>query len=204
MEKERKNKKIILVVLLITIIGLSIGFAAFASTLTMQTSATVTPNPDSFKVVFSSSNTEVAEGTPILDGTYATGGTFEKNATTITGLKANFTAPGQTATWKVYTFNDGEYDAFLNNVTLGEITCTAKNGTSQSSAIEASQGISVKVTVGGTEYSTSNTDISSHKLAMGTGEEVLITLTYAEGSARADGDFDITIGDITLIYNSVD
>ena len=51
MEKERKNKKIILIILLIAILLLSIGFAAFNAHLKIQSSATVSPDPESFKVV---------------------------------------------------------------------------------------------------------------------------------------------------------
>ena len=54
MEKERKHNKAILILLLILILGLSIGFAAFASRLKIQSSATVSPDANSFKVAFSS------------------------------------------------------------------------------------------------------------------------------------------------------
>ena len=54
MEKERKHNKLILIILLILILGLSIGFAAFTSKLKIQSTATVSPDANSFKVVYSS------------------------------------------------------------------------------------------------------------------------------------------------------
>ncbi len=203
MEKERKKKKVILVILLIAIIALSLGFAAFTSQLKIQSSATVSPDPSAFKVVFSSSATESLEGSPVYGGT-ASGGNFAKDATTISGLNANFTAPGQSATWTFYSFNDGEYDAFLNKVTVGKITCIAAEGTDAQKVAEAAKGMSIKVSVGGQEYATTNDAINSHGLTRNTGEAVVVTLTYADGSAAVDGNFDVLIGDITLEYNSAD
>ena len=35
-------------------------------------------------------------------------------------------------------------------------------------------------------------------------EEVVVTIKYADGATRADGDFSVAFGDITLTYGSVD
>ncbi len=204
MEKSRKAKKSILIILLLLVVGLSIGFAAFTSNLTIRSSATVTPNPNTFKVVFSSSKTESAGGSAVTDGTYATGGTFAQNATTLEGLTATFTAPGQTATWELYSFNDGEFDAFLNSVTVGDITCEAKEGTDADKVAEAAKGIKISVAVNSETYNTTTNGITGHTLAKGTGEKVTVTLSYESGSAIADGDFNVKIGDIVLGYDSID
>jgi len=202
MEKERKQNKVILVILLILMIGLSIGFAAFTSKLKIQSSATVSPDANSFKVAFSSKANVLEEGNIILGGK-ATGGVFEKNATTLSSLNANFTAPGQSATWKFYAYNAGEYDAFLNKVTLGAIVCTP-DGADPEKVLEAAKGISIKISVGGQTYNSTTEGISSHSLPKEKGEEVIVTLTYAEESAMVDGRFNVNIGDIILEYNSAD
>lgn len=202
MEKERKNKKIILIILLILILLLSVGFAVFTVKLKIQSTASVSPDPNSFKVVFSSSLTSSLKGQPVYAGK-AEGGAFEKDATTISGLNANFTAPGQTATWKFYAYNDGEYDAFLNKVTLGEISCVP-DGADPAKVAEAQKGLNIIISVGGEMYVKTNDNINSHKLPKGTGEEIVVILQYLAGSAVTDGDFNVTIGDITLDYNSAD
>ena len=204
MEKTRKTNKIILVLLLILIAGLSIGFAAFEKDLIIKSSASVTPNPDGFAVVFSASKTESVSGSVVTDGTYAQEATIGTNATVLSNLKASFTEPGQTATWKFYTFNAGQYDAFLNDVTLGQITCTAKEGTDQAKVDAAAEGISVKVSVNAVEFPASNSAVHNHTLRKSEGEEVIVTLTDASGSAIADGNFDVTVGDIILGYDSLD
>lgn len=57
MRRDNKQKNIIIIVLLISIIGLSIGFSAFSDKLNISSSAQVKMNDDKFKVVFSNSST---------------------------------------------------------------------------------------------------------------------------------------------------
>lgn len=50
MEKDRRIKILSIVALVLAITGMSLGFAAFSSTLTISSSATVTPNSDDFLI----------------------------------------------------------------------------------------------------------------------------------------------------------
>lgn len=210
MEKSRKSKRAILLILLLVVIALSIGFAAFNSQLVIKSSATVTGDESSFNVVFSTSKTASVGGTPTMDGNATDANEFTTGNTTVEGLKAAFTNPGQTATWTMYAYNAGEHDAYLNNIGIGNITGKAKSTTSQDKVDAAVEGMSIKVTIGESNYAkeylvtSDNNTIGSHKLAKGEGEKVTITLEYASGSAKADGDFDVEIGDIELLYESAD
>ena len=161
-----------------------------------------TGNAQNFKVVFSESETEISGSTATPAGNATSGGSF--SGTALTGLKANFTEPGQTASWTVYAYNDGQFDAFLNDVTIGKITGTAGEGTTQSFVDEAVKGISVSVKAGTRDFTQTTTDISGHKLEQDKGEAIVVTLTYSAESALADGDFTVNIGDIKLNYESVD
>lgn len=205
MERSRKAKKSILIVLLLVVVGLSIGFAAFTSNLKIKSSATVTPNPNTFKVVFSSSTTESAAGEAKGDGTYGQNASFAKDAKELTGLKAEFTAPGQTATWEVNSYNDGEFDAFLNSVTLGTITCEAKDGTSAEMVENVVMKLSVAITDENgetTTYDATTASISDHILSKGRAEKVVVSLAYQSG--KVDGDFTVDVSEIILGYDSVD
>lgn len=203
MEKSRKTKKSVLIILLLLVVGLSIGFAAFASKLTISSSATIKGNAQNFKVVFSDSATSVSGTSAVTAGKATSGGSF--SGTELTGLKAEFTEPGQTATWTVYAYNAGQFDAFLNDVTIGEITGTALSSTTQSFVDEAIKGVKVSVKVGASNaYTTTTSGISNHKLTQGNGEAITITLSYEAGSAIADGDFTVNIGEIKLNYESID
>ena len=60
MEKDRGTKAIAIVALLIGVVGLSVGFAAMSSTLTIESSADVAPSENDFTVQFSTSSTTIA------------------------------------------------------------------------------------------------------------------------------------------------
>lgn len=208
MEKSRRNKKIVLIVLLLIVVGLSIGFAAFTATLKIQSSASVIGDKNTFKVVFSESASEVTGSQTAVSGV-ASAGTF--NGTELTGLTATFTQPGQTATWEVYAFNAGQFDAFLKSVTFENATGAtstikgvAGDGTTQSYVDEAVKGMSIKVDVRGETYTATKTGITNHKLTQADGEKITVTLSYDSTAAIADGDFTVNIGDILLGYESVD
>ena len=139
MRYETRNKIMIIVVLL-SIMGITIGFAAFTANLTISSSATVNPNASSFKVVFSnkSNSIDTSDVTPTLTPTTlsANQGIIDNTTNpTITNLNVNFTEPGQKAVYSFYVYNAGEYTAYLNSITFktgtlsSHKTCTAGSGT---------------------------------------------------------------------------
>lgn len=215
MERDRGTKIIAIVALCVAIVGLSVGFAAFSSNLTINSSAKVTPNASDFDVNFSTSNTSELDGT--VNGVGTNSATAEdatidnSDAPTITGLKANFTEPGQTVTYSFYAHNAGKYVAYLNNVTYSNVSgktatkvCTAGIGTDATMVEAACNGIKVSVKVGSDTYTGSKDSITNHSLAIDAYEEVVVTIEYASSATRADGDFEVAFGDIVLTYDSVD
>ena len=211
MRNSNGTKYIIILALLIAVTGLSLGFAAFSNTLTIKSSATVT-NPSDSGVVLSTSKTAASTGnvTPTTTGgaSGSTASIASATPTTISNVKATFTGPGQTVVYTLAAYNTGDFLYYLNQVNLGSKTCTAKSGTTQSYVDTACNSISISVKVGSTTYSSTNTSISSHSLAKATGEDVVVTISYASGGAVADGDFDVAFGDangdIKLVYGTAD
>ena len=215
MERDRSAKIIAIVALCVAVVGLSIGFAAFSNNLTIKSNAKVTPNPNDFDINFSTSNTSELDGT--VSGVGTNSATAEpatidnSSAPTITGLKANFTEPGQKVTYSFYAHNAGKYAAYLNNVTYANVSgktatkvCTAGVGTDATMVEAACNGISVSVKVGNDTYTGSMNGITNHLLALDAYEEVVVTIEYTSTASRADGDFEVAFGDITLTYDSVD
>ena len=215
MERDRGTKIIAIVALCVAIVGLSVGFAAFSSNLTINSSAKVTPNASDFDVNFSTSNASELDGTVSGVGTNSATGedaTIDNSdAPTITGLKANFTEPGQTVTYSFHAHNAGKYVAYLNNVTYSNVSgktatkvCTAGSGTDATMVEAACNGISVSVKVGNDTYTGSMDRITNHLLDLDAYEEVVVTIEYTSTASRADGDFEVAFGDIRLTYDSVD
>lgn len=215
MDRDRSTKVIAIVALCVAVFGLSVGFAAFSNDLTIKSEATVKPNASDFDVNFSSSDTSETDGT--VTATSTAGVTAQdatiNNATapTISGIKVEFTEPGQSAKYSFFAHNAGKYNAFLNNVTFknakdanANIVCVAAEGTNANMVASACQGISIKVKVGTTTFVEPTPTITSHELLIDQYEPVEVTIEYKTGAARADGDFQVNIGDIVLTYGSVD
>lgn len=215
MKYRRKQQLTIILVLVAVISTISVGFAAFSSTLNISSSVTVTPNSDDFNIVFSSSQYAITtrdDSGTLVSGTGtngAIGGITNLYRKSASGLIAQFTEPGQSLSTTIYAHNIGEYDAYLTGITFESVdganqkVCTASSDASDSLVQSACEGISISVNVGGIDYQYGES-ISNHLLAKGSVEPVVITVTYAEGASRADGDFDIAFGDLSLDYSTVD
>ena len=217
MEKNRSAQVIAIVALVVGVVGLSIGFAAFSSVLNIQTSANVKPDSSTMNVDFSSAEDKVSIAEIIPTATpsslVTTNAVIDNSGDpTISNLSAKFTEPGQTVVYKFYAYNAGELNAYLKSIVFGNVAgqnttkvCTALEGTNDALVQKACEKISVKVKVGNElETSTGKASITGHTLNKGTGEMVTVTLEYEAGAERADGDFNISFGDITLNYSSAD
>ena len=218
MEKDRGSKVIAVVALCVAVVGVTLGFAAFSTTLNIKPSASVSPTGSTFNVDFSSSDSAVETNlvTPVKDPDSITAGNATINNAgsnpEIRGLTATFTEPGQDVTYTFYVHNIGEYDAFLKSITYNNAAsgstfrkCTAGGGTTDSLVQNACDDITVSVKVGSdAEVTTTKPNITGHSLAIDAHETVVVKIAYAAGGDRADGDFTVAFGDIALLYSTVD
>lgn len=220
MERNSNTRLVALLALVVTIFGVSVGFARFNSELTINSSADVKPDKSKFDVNFSRVNTVETAGlvTPTTSSSSVTAedATIDNtNDPKITGLKAHFTEPGQYVTYKFYAHNAGEYIAYLNSVIFGPTEtngtvskkCVPAEGTDSALVAAACEDISVTVTVGDTPFTASKNLTATHSLGLDQYELVEVVINYATNANsinRADGNFDVTFGPITLNYESVD
>ena len=209
MEHNRKQKLLMIVALIVGIASLSVGFAAFSVSLNISSSASVTPNSDTFSVKFSTSKDNLVEGAVVPSSNaynlVTTNGVINNGVIPmISGLSTIFTEPGQVAVYTVYARNEGEYTAYLNNVNfIGNKVCTAEAGTNDSLVQSACNDIHVRVIVDNKLYN-ETTPITGHSLEKNTADTILIVLEYVGSGARADGAFKITFPDIALVYSTID
>ena len=208
MYKTKKEKLLMIIALVVGIASLSVGFAAFSTTLNISSSASVNPNSDNFKVKFSTNQNSLVVGavTPSSNssGLTASNGTINNTTSpTLSNLSATFTSPGQYVEYTVYARNEGEYTAYLNSVNfLGEKTCEAVGNATASLVESACNSINTVVYVASTEYR-ETTPISNHSLAKSSSEQIKIRLEYASNGTAVDGDFRITFNDIMLVYSTI-
>lgn len=210
---KKNNKTITIVALIIAVASLTIGFAAFSSTLTINSSATVTPDASTFNVGFSTAIDSLKPGT--LNSSSTLGEPATITGTSITGLKANLKNPGEYADYIFFVYNAGEYDAYLNDIVFKNISgetvnkkCVAGEGATESLVQEACAGIKLEVMEagynGGRYIDSTVNNISNTILLKGKGRAVYVKISYLENGVRADGPFTVEFGDITLNYSSVD
>ena len=209
----RRNTTLILIMTLVSVLGLTIAFAAFSSTLTISSSANVTPESGEFKVVFSSKSDSLSTtGVTVTKTGNATAGTptiDNSGNPTISGISANFTSPGEKVEYTFYARNAGNYDAYLSSVVFNNIKgktsfkeCVAGTGTTSSLVASACNGIKVTTTVLSDVYTETTLNITGHTLKKSSSEVVKVTIEYTSGSSVADGPFRIDFGNIYLTYGS--
>ncbi len=220
MKNDREVRIISIVAILLAVIGISLGFAAFSTSLKISSSATVQPE-DTFRVEFSTKDGSLLEGavtpttSPEEDGITASNATItnQGNQVKITGLHVVFTKPGQSATYTFYIANTGKYDAYLKEIIYANVssesskkTCTPKvESTLSSSSQQACNGILLKVKVGeNLEKTDTDSAITNHLLSKGKYEKIEVTISYEKEATMADDSFDVKFGDVTLTYKSTD
>lgn len=140
MEKRRQIKILSIVALVLAIISMTMGFAAFSTTLKISSSATVTPNLDSFKITIYGIDDEIeqqdfidnpidpllytslTQGMYIFDGEWndsnpaleATPAIIDNSTHTISNLSFTFSEPSQGGVYPFLIKNEGKYKAYLD------------------------------------------------------------------------------------------
>ena len=191
--KERGFKTIAVVALCVALVALSVAYAGYTSTLTVEGTATV-------KSAWDIKWTDLSSGTATG---YAdiTGKTLAIDSTeqAISGFIGTLKAPGDTITYTWKATNAGEIDATLTGVTLGSLTCApaATNGSTATEASNVCAKLSVSFTYDGSPLTASTTG----DLLNSTSKNVSMTITYASGNAvELSGDVAVTLGRTSFTY----
>jgi len=203
----RYSKYLAVIALLISVVGVSLGFAAYTNTVNIQAAADVDYDNVPYDAGELSTNPTTQTDGPVTPTTE--GGATAENASLnengISNIKVHFTDVDQSATYTFYGLNSSPWTAFLNSVVFGTKTCTARTGTNQTYVDDACNDINMTITVGGVDFlDPGNTDINGHSVAAGNNEVIAVTIEYAAGGAVADGPFDVSFGTSTISYGSAD
>ena len=130
MGRDRSGRVIAVITLLVAVAGLSLGFAAFSTTLNITSSADVPVDASVWKVGFSNNQTSIPSSTVLVDGktNSANNGSIDLTQFVISqtnGANAQLaTTNGSKVEYDFYIVNDGKLDAYLNAVNMGHLTCT--------------------------------------------------------------------------------
>ena len=111
MEKERRTKALVIVVLLIVFMGLTIAFAALSTTLNINGTAYLDAAKWGIRFENLSSPTKIGSAT-----TTGTAKIEETKAAEITDMNVNLMAPGDKVTYTVDLVNKGTINAKIDNI----------------------------------------------------------------------------------------
>ncbi len=126
MERERSGKVIAIATLLVGILGLSLGFAAFSTRLNIASVAEVDVDASVWKVGFSTVNSDITSGTVSGQTNSTANGALGLTQFVIsqaTNATLN-TTNGSKVEYDFFIVNDGDLDAYLNSVVMGTISCS--------------------------------------------------------------------------------
>lgn len=194
MEKERGAKIIAIVALLIAVVGLTVGYAAYSSTLTINGTATV--DPASWKVNFDYKTGDSLTGTTTGHATETTAPTLAD--TTISGFDVTLKAPGDSVTYNFLIKNSGTLNAELANFTMGTLTCApnASSSISQEDATKLCGELKYTLTYADGSTITTGTTLNSND-----SKELELKLEWPSASTLSvSDDVKVTIGATTFVY----
>ena len=222
---EKNNGKIIAVLaLIVAVVALSVGFAAFTTSLTIEGNAVAKTGEDTvFAPNVNYASTPVAKCYKTSDSTasvitegYSAGLASAKQWS---GIKVPLDSTNSyDVTCEAVIENASAYTAYLTTITSsgnndGKLSCAAvDSGTSQLSATNVCTGTNVTVSLGsssGTITSASaitNPTISNTSIAANDGTDdgtLTVTVRIKYTGAAPDGDVSITIPTINLGFSTV-
>lgn len=191
--KDRGLKVAVVAALVISVIAIGIGFAAFTETLSINGNATV--QTSSWKVKFTDLSTGITAGTASI----TTAPTINTNDTTISTYDVKLAKPGDSVTYTFKVANTGTYDAKLTSVTIPTPTCTGSGDNAETDATNVCKHVTYSLT-----YSDGGTIAVNDALAKGTSKEMKLVLSYDTHNVAADlpsGDVTISNLGISLVYS---
>lgn len=197
--QERNSKVIAIVALCVGVVGLSLGFAAFSANLTVSSSASVTPNANTF--ILTTANATCVDGAgETVDGMTATA---SGTSIAVSLPEAAFTAAGQSLTCSV-DVTSPNYDANLTSVTGGPLSCdlTSTAGTAACAAIDVivEHGTAA---VGTMDKTTALNYTTGVALAKGVAQTIEFKIDYPAQSQLPDGTLNVTIPNVVFAYETV-
>ena len=196
------TKYLAIFALLLSVVGVSLGFAAYSNTLTIKAQADYTPDPTTKAAELSTDPATQTDGpvTPTTDGATAEPADLDEDG--IENISVHFTAPNQSATYTFYGVNPTAFTSYLKSVTFGSKTCTPGTGTTPAYVTAACGDITMTIAAGSEDFTETTPNVVNHSLAAGSSETITVTIEYIDGGATADGPFTVDFGTSQLAYST--
>lgn len=173
MEKERNGKALAIIALLVAIVGLSVGFAALSTVLTINGTGKVkTSNWDVHFANLGSTPTKVGTATeetaPVLTDT------------TVQTFDVSLMTPGDSITYTFDVTNAGSYDARISSITIPTPQCTGTGDNATTDASNVCNNLTYTL-----KYDNGTAVAANDTLNMGETKHLVLKLEYSS-SVTAD------------------
>ena len=209
---KRKTKIITIVALVIAIFGMTLGFAAFSTTLNISTSATVAPNSEDFKINFIGIDGDNI--VKVVDATIKTeNAMISDDGQSITGINANLGKPGDYVVYKVYIENNSDYDAYFHGILIDNVEghssirkCTPVGDTNLDLLNAVCPKIGFQFSLQGDDGSSlyvNGVENKNYYMKKGSRHLLAIRYIYVPDAGYVDGPFNVEYGKINFSYSTV-
>ena len=175
MKNKNKKKNAILVFLIVLILGMAVGYAAFSQTLTINGTANISSTWD---VHFKS----IADGTLVGATNVAT---YPKlDGTTTATFNVNLAYPGASATYNIVVENSGSVDAEIESIAGNLETANVAEPTGVTFTCDAEVGDKLAAGATKTYVVTATWDADDDTVPETTSKTVTITLNYVQDTTQ--------------------
>lgn len=198
MERERRSRVLAVIAILIAVVSLGVGFAAYSRELTIDGTGTV--EASSWEIRFENLGEKQVTGTAVE----VTAPTINTNDTNIGDYDVTFTTPGDSISYSFEIANNGTFDAELTTLTVPTPKCQGSGLTAEEDASNVCANLEYKLVYSGSDASTGTAVAKGDTIGAGERRYVTLTLTYKD-TITADklpqDDVEITDLAISLIYS---
>lgn len=206
MNKEREMKTLVIAALVISVVAIGVGFAAFSTTLQINGTASVNTDGKTWNVLF----TAVEKTDASTAGLGATVPTISNGSagvnttnTAIGTITAAFTAPKQKLQYKITVKNAGTYDAKLTAASIPTLDTITVTGTGNDAATDAAN-VKKHLKFSFTKADESPVTPETDTLAAGATQDYLYTIEYEDLTNAAElpkAQVSISIPQTTLTFS---
>ena len=193
-EKDRKKGIIAVVALIVAVLALGVGFAAYSQTLTINGSGEV--KASSWQVRFENLSSVNTTGT----ANEVTAPTINTNDTNIGEYDVTFQTPGDSISYTFDIANNGTFDAEISSISIPTPECTGNGTHATTDAAKVCSNLEYKLTYTDGGAIVSQNDTLNH----GEKKNVTLTLTYKDtitAEQLPQDDVNISNLGINIIYS---
>lgn len=198
MEKGRGTKALVVVTLLVSVLALSIAYAAYSATLLISGTVTAKKSSDAWNVHFEATDGSTTL-TPTLGGNAKVTSSATLTETKISDFEITFYAPGDSISYDFEVKNTGSVDATLNKITLGSLSCSKATGTQQGTETDANNlcgNLDMNIM-----KSDGNNISVGDKISAGSSETYRLSIIWNESDTNIyENDIDISVGETTFDF----